>query len=153
MNSFEQLSKRLSSTPWSDSINGYSPSAEEMDGVIRWMKILSELARQGDGKEAQHLLSSPSRILGHRPTDNAAKEIDEQTAKVADAYARVLVKNALEWSDMLSQKELPPSFPPDLFEPLLALLERGCQFRLSKGFLEVGDKAIPVHRWPILSIT
>jgi hypothetical protein len=124
-----------------------------MDGVIRWVKTISELARQGDGKEAPHLLSSPSRILGHRPTGRAVKEIDEQAAKVADAYARVLVKNALEWSDLLVQNELPPGISSDLFEPLLALLERGCQFRLSKGFLEVGDKAIPVHRWPMISIT
>lgn len=152
MNSFEQLSLRLSSTPWNDPTNGYSPSTEEMDGVIRWVKTISELARQSDGKESQHILSSPARMLGHRPADYAAKEIDEQAAKVTDAYARVIVRSAMEWSDMLAQRGTYPGFPSDLFEPLLALLERGCQFRLSKGFLEVGDKAIPIQRWPVLSM-
>lgn len=150
MNSFKQLSQRLSSKLWHDSTSGYSPSAEEMNGVIRWVRTVSELVSHDEGKEAQHVLASPARMLGHSPADYAVKEIEEQAAKVTDAYARVLVRSAMEWADMLALGVLPPGFPPDLFEPLLALLERGCQFRLSKGFLEVGDKAIPLHRWPVL---
>ena len=152
MNSFEQLSARLSSTSWNASNNGYSPSVLEIDGIVRWLGAVAQLAQQGDEKEVPHVLSSPARMLGHRPADDVVKAIDRHAASIADAYARVLVKNAMEWADMVTQGQLPPGLAPDLFEPILALLERGCQVRLSKGFLEVGDRAIPIHRWPALSI-
>ena len=150
MNPFEQLTARLRTTAWNHSTHGYSPSVEEMDGIVRWVRTVAELARRDDGKEAAHLLSSPARMLGHIPADHVAEEIDGQAAAVADAYARVLVRNAMEWSDMEAQGALSPGFPSDLFEPLIRLLEHGCQFRLSKGFLEVGDKAIPIHKCPSL---
>lgn len=151
VNPFEQLAKRLGGAPWIGSISGYSPSAEALDGVARWMRILSELARQVDGNEVPHLLASPARLLGYRPGDHAAKEIDEQIARVSDAYAAILVRNAMEWADMSAQGKRSPEFPLDLFEPLLALLERGCQFKLRKGYLEVGDNAFPLHGWPNLA--
>jgi hypothetical protein len=137
--------------PWNDSTNEYSPSAEEMDGVFRWLNTLSELARQDDREEAHHVLSSPARMLGYKPTDHVVQEIDKRIAEVTDAYARVLVRNAMEWTDMAAQDELPAGLPSDLFEPLVGLIGRGCQFRLSKGFVEVGDKVIPIHRWPAIS--
>ena len=110
VNPFEQLAERLGGAPWIGSISGYSPSAEALDGVARWMRILSELARQVDGNEVPHLLASPARLLGYRPGDHAAKEIDEQIARVSDAYAAILVRNAMEWADMSAQGSALRSF-------------------------------------------
>jgi hypothetical protein len=151
MDSLERLSDRLNNTPWPDVNQGCSPSSVEMEGVLRCLKAIAELAREGEGKAAQHVLASPARMLGHVPSARAANAIERQTTGVVDAYAKVIVKNAMEWADMVAEGKLPLGCSSDLFEPLLALLERGCHFRLSKGFLEVGDKAIPIHRWPILS--
>lgn len=133
-------------------MDGYSPSPDEMEGVLRCLKVIADLASKGEGTAIQHVLASPARMLGYEPSERIAKAIEEQTNGVADAYAKVLVKNAMEWADMATEGKLPSSYSSDLFEPLLSLLEKGCYFRLSKGFLEVGDKAIPVHRWPILSV-
>ncbi|TDM06080.1 MAG: hypothetical protein C4K60_15595 [Ideonella sp. MAG2] len=148
MNSLDQLTARIGIIASSSSTSSYPLSVEEVNAVVRWVRIMAELARREDGKEEAHLLSSPARLLGHISSDHVTERIDGQVALISDAYARVLVKNAMEWSNMDAQGKLPPGLPPDLFEPLLSLLGCGCQFRLSKGFLEVGDKAIPIHRWP-----
>lgn len=151
MNPFEELTDRLNRTAWAAPAGGYSPSQEEMQGILRLLKTLSVMVRQGEHHATQHVLASPARMLGHVPAAEVGQAIEDHAGRIADAYAKVLVKNALEWADMVTEGKLPPGYSPDIFEPVLDLLERGCHFRLSKGFLEVGDKAIPVQRWPMLS--
>jgi hypothetical protein len=151
MDSFEKLADRLNGIAWGKVAEDYSPSPAEMEAVIHYLKVISDLACRDNRQMALHALASPAQMLGYVPSMNVAKSIDDQAAQIADAYAKILVKNAMEWADMVSNGELPSGCSSDLFEPLLALLEHGCIFRLSKGFLEVGDKVIPIHRWPVLS--
>ncbi|WP_208941712.1 hypothetical protein [Paracidovorax avenae] len=151
MDALARLSDRLNGTPWSESDQYYSPSSTEMEGVLRCLKIVANLAQRNEGPVVQHVLASPARMLGHVPSERAENVIKGQVTAVPDAYAKAILKNAVEWADMVTEGKLPSGYPVDLLEPLLAVLELGCQFRLSKGFLEVGDKAIPIQRWPILS--
>ncbi|MHA6883112.1 hypothetical protein [Ralstonia pseudosolanacearum] len=152
MSSFDALFDRMSKVSWSGANPGYIPSSEEMDRVVQFLKFVAEIARRRGGATGQHILVSPARLLGYVPTEHVIKAIDGQVSEIADAYAKAFVRNAMEWSAMAEEGQLPEEFPSDLFEPILLLIERGCQIRLSKGFLEIGDKVIPVHRWPDSSV-
>lgn len=151
MNSLEKLLDRLRNTS-SEAASIYAPSHQEMEGVVICLRNIAELAQHGDDGTAQHVLASPARMLGYTVTDELAKTIAFQITEVPDAYSQAIWRNAMEWADMVDNGKLSKDYPADLFEPLLTLLERGCHIRLNKGFFEVGDKAIPIHKWPALSI-
>lgn len=148
MSSFEKLLERLSDVGWSAESQDYEPTALEMEGVVQYLNSVAVLVQEPKSQESQHVLTSPARLLGYEPSLSLADVINTQAAKVPDAYARVLVKNAMEWAAMTSDGRLPAGSSPDLFEPLLSLLTRGCRIRLSKGFLEVGGNVLPLHNWP-----
>jgi hypothetical protein len=152
MNTFERLLDRLKNTNWGVQAQDYLPTALEMEGVVRYLGCVAQLARNSSEKETPHVLASPARLLGFVPAQDTARVIEDQSAKIPDAYARGFAKNSMEWAALTSTGMLPANFSPDLFEPLLVLLEKGCRIRLSKGFLEVGDKTIPLHKWPAVPL-
>ncbi|MBN3724605.1 hypothetical protein [Burkholderia sp. Ac-20379] len=151
MNSFEKILERLSGDDWRPFSQGYTPTKLEMDGVMQCLKAISSIARRYDATEGAHVLSSSARLMGFTPTLEVESAINERLETIQNAYAKVIVKNAMEWAAMISVKELSPDFQVDLFEPLLSLIGRGCHIGISKGFFDVGGNNIPLHGWPVIA--
>lgn len=73
--------------------------------------------------------------------DARRADFEEATENIKNAYARVVCRNYLAWALALDSGEPLASRYPDLFEPLVQIVESGIQFGLHKGELLVGDLA------------
>lgn len=150
MNYFETLSSRIENFSWDKRTENYALSRSDLDGIFRWLRYMSAFA-DGERKDnPPHFMGSPARFLGYHRSKNSDQIIEDlvNRARGQGLVAMGIFHNALEWADFISGTGAIGDAPVDLFEPMLSLLERGCTFRLNKGYLEIGDGAIPLHRWP-----
>lgn len=86
---------------------------------------------------AVHLLEDQEIADAHR------EEFEEATENIKNAYAGAVCRNYLAWALALDSGEPLASRYPDLFEPLVQIVESGIQFGLHKGELIVGHLAFP----------
>lgn len=82
-------------------------------------------------------------VLLDRPeiVDAQLPAVDEATDHIQNAYARIVCRSYLAWAAALDNGEPLASRYPDLFEPLVQIVESGIQFGIHKGELIVGHLA------------
>ncbi|MTW02692.1 hypothetical protein [Pseudoduganella ginsengisoli] len=67
--------------------------------------------------------------------------------KVRNAYLRRACECYLQWCEGIDEGDPIAGRYPDLFEPLVKLLEVGGEFGLHHGELMVGNGAVPLRDW------
>lgn len=92
----------------------------------------------------------PLQLIAISPinTNGAMKKLMEmENPKFANAYSRRTAECYLTWSEGLDSRNALACRYPDLFEPLVRLLELGGDFGLHHGELLVAKSAIPLENW------
>lgn len=86
--------------------------------------------------------------------DSAVSRAIDDVLKVAgdvpllrNAYVRQSCERYLQWCGGVDRSDALASANSELYDPLVAVIERGGSFGLHHGELIVGRSAIPLHNW------
>jgi hypothetical protein len=74
-------------------------------------------------------------------------ELSGNEERLKNAYVRRSCECFLEWNEGVDAGEKVAVAYPDIFDPLIALIERGGKFGLHHGELLIGKCAIPLSNW------
>lgn len=74
-------------------------------------------------------------------------ELSGDEERLKNAYVRRSCECFLEWNEGVDAGEKVAAAYPDIFDPLITLIESGGKFGLHHGELLVGESAIPLSNW------
>lgn len=134
----------LRKTQWQVKYN--SPSPEDIKNFRRYLGQFANLVRATRGEGS--VFSSPCGLAGLPSllTDEILDELD-LLLKGSTTYEYMICRHALEWAGLCDQKHAITRNLENLFRFPMELIRRRVMLYYDKGFVEIGDAAIPVLHW------
>ena len=146
--SLEEALERLLSISWHKDSSDGEVDADLVGEYIRRVAILTEKFQL----KLTNPFFSPIAVIsisGELSAVAMRKFLSEvgDSALLENAYVRRVCECYLQWCEGVDSGVEVAATIPDLFDPMIALLERGGSFGLHHGEVLVGNGAIPLKNW------
>lgn len=146
MKSTEKLITRLKNINWT---NRSEATSKDEDEIYKFLK------------QAAHIISNHAKEQGVHPFSNFRNAINKNTPIIntlelektvatengVGAYEKILCINAFYWANGCDEGDEICLSAPDLYDPIIGIIERRVFFNLRHGELNIGKSSFPLRHW------
>jgi hypothetical protein len=143
MKNTEALLSRLKKVEWS---SRGEASKEDEDQVHEFLRQAARIVSTHVKQQGVHPFSNFRNAINRNAPIISTLEVEEILSG-AGAHEKVLCMNAFHWADGCDEEDQVCLSAPDLYKPIISIVEKRVFFNLRRGELCIGNSSFPLRDW------
>lgn len=143
MKNTEALLSRLKKVEWS---SRGEASEEDEDQIHEFLRRAARIVSTHAKQQGVHPFSNFRNAINRNAPIISTLKVEEILSG-AGGYEKVLCINAFHWANGCDEEDQICLSAPDLYDPIISIVEKRVSFTMHHGSLSIGKSLFPLRDW------